>query len=60
MEINSYMTANLASLQQTVQLSIINMQKNMTTKQATEMLDSMNEVQAKIKPPSEHTLDILV
>lgn len=60
MEINSFMSANLASLQQTVQLSIINMQKNMTTKQATEMLDSMNEVQDKIKPPSEHVLDILV
>lgn len=59
MDFNSIMSSNLASLQQTLSLSVMNMVKNTETAQATALIEDMQPVQ-KVAPPSDHLIDIKI
>lgn len=61
MDINSIMSAQLASLQQTVQLSILDKSLNLGAAGAVEMLEQFNQSQPEVTHPYKGTfIDVSV
>ncbi|MER2108907.1 MAG: putative motility protein [Solibacillus sp.] len=58
MEINSMMSAQLAQLQQTLQMSILDKSLNMGAAGAIEMLEDMPQAQAAAHPYKGQIIDI--